>query len=289
MKLSKESLIFFNNNINKSWGLIRLQFYAEDLIKRGGKNSIGKMMTFVNDFLNAIWPDSKLNFEEHFIKEIAAGLEHSIIPQLEEKLASLSEEQITEAVNELEEKYGPKIKELEKILLQLILAVDHVLLEQALVTSVTALEVFVHDVTVEATAKNVFLQKRFTTQLHSNLNYKTIIDSNRKLNCAIGLVVADSYDFYKPDSLRKHISTLVGKKTPLSNQADLKRLKMIFNYRHLIIHRAGLVDKKFVQLTGYKGHIGSPVKLKQHFVEDSLNFVTQIACNIQSELVKQKP
>lgn len=68
----------------------------------------------------------------------------------------------------------------------------------------------------------------------------------------------------------------------------MERFKKILRYRHLIVHRAGIVDRIFAKRTGYKGRIGDPVHLTNAFVDESLCFILGLAREIQQECAGQK-
>jgi hypothetical protein len=287
-KLSKEPWKVFEYNMNKAFGLVMLQFYGDDLIRTGGKESIGKLMDFTGQMFKAFGVTEYDNLQDMIEKEIAPLIEKELVPKLEAKFSMIPQERLEKAGKEWLEKNEDNIKQFERIMKQLLLAIENVLLEQAIVTAVTALEVYVHDVTVEAVARNVFMQKRFTTQLHAKLDYKAVLNSNRDLGLSLGRVAAGSYEYHNSKSLVRHMGTLLGKRNPLTTKDDSSRFETILAYRHLIVHRAGIVDRTFAVQTGYKGRQGKPVRLSRQFVKQTLDFMYSIGKNIQDGLSYQR-
>lgn len=287
-KLSKEPWKVFEYNMNKAFGLVMLQFYGDDLIRTGGKESIGKLMDFTGQMFKAFGITEYDNLQDMIEKEIAPLIQKELAPKLEAKFSMIPQEQLEKAGKEWLEKNEDNIKQFERIMKQLLLAIENVLLEQAIVTAVTALEVYVHDVTVEAVARNVFMQKRFTTQLHAKLDYKAVLNSNRDLGLSLGRVAARSYEYHNSKSLGRHMSILLRKRNPLTNKNDISRFETILAYRHLIVHRAGIVDRTFAVQTGYKGRQGKPVRLSRQFVKQTLDFMYSIGKNMQDGLSCQR-
>jgi hypothetical protein len=287
-KLSKESWKVFEFNMNKAFGLVMLQYYGDDLVRTGGKESVGKLMDFTGQMFKAFGITEYDNLQDMIEKEIAPLIEKELGPKLEAKLRMIPQEQLEKAGKEWLEKNKDNIKQFERIVRQLLLAIENVLLEQAIVTAVTALEVYVHDVTVEAVARNVFMQKRFTSQLHAKLDYRTVLNSNRDLGLSLGRVAAGSYDYYNSKSLGRHMSVLLGRRNPLTRRNDISRFETILSYRHLIVHRAGIVDRVFAVKTGYKGRQGKPVRLTRQFVNQTLDFIQNIGRSIQDGLSCQR-
>jgi hypothetical protein len=274
--------------MNKSWGLLKMQFYADDLIRTGGKESIGKLSQFIGDMLSSFGLGHYANLQDMVEKELGPVIERELIPKFEACFAGIPEKELEAKGEKWLAENAELFERLKKDLEQLMLAVENVLLEQALVTAVTAFEVYVRDVTEEVLSKNVFMQKRFTTELHSNLEYEAILESGRNLGLAIGKVVASSYKFNDPKNLRSHIGRLVGRRNPLKNPKNLNAFAEVLAYRHLIVHRGGIVDRKFIRATGYKGRVGRPIKLSYQYVESVLVLLNDLAKRVQDALMLQK-
>lgn len=288
VKLSKQAWRVFERNMNKSWGLLKLQFYAEDLIKTGGKESIGKISQFLGDLMSFFGMGDYTSFEDMLEKEVVPVLERELIPKIQASLDGISEKELEAKGKKWLAENAELFETLKKDFGQLMLAIENVLLEQALVTAVTAFEVYIRDVTEEVVAKNVFMQKRFDAELKCKLNYKAILESKRDLGLAAGRVAADSYDFNNSGNLKNHVTKLVGKNNPLKTKNDLKEFGKVLEYRHLIVHRAGIIDKVFAKNTGYKGPLGKPVKLSRSYVESVLVKLSDLTTKIQAAIVLQK-
>ena len=288
VNLSKQAWRVFERNMDKSRGLLKMQFYADDLIRTGGKESIGKLSDFLVDMLSTFGLGHYTSMEDMIEKELGPMIERELVPKFEARIADITEEELEAKGEKWLAENEELFEKLKKDFAQLMLVVENVLLEQALVTAVTALEVYVRDVTEEVLAKNVFMQRRFTTELHNNLDFDAVLESRRNLGLAIGKVAAGSYRFNDPKNLRSHIDRLVGKRNPLRNPKNLNAFSDVLAYRHLIVHRGGVVDRKFMKATGYKGRVGNPIKLSYPHVESALVLLNDLAKRTQDALMLQK-
>jgi len=263
---------------------MRLQFYAEDLIRTGGKESLGRLMAFIGDLMSSFGFDEIMNLPQLIEGRISPILEKELGPIIERRFSALDQRKIEAAAKELEKKLLPKLEEYQAIAEEIGLVIERVMLEQSLVSAVTALEVYLHDVTIEVVAKNRFLSKRFSKTLQERLTYQDVANAGGDLGLALGMVAADSYDFYSPESIAKHLTTLLGEKAPLREPNDRAELARILAFRHLIVHRAGLVDRQFKRRTGYRGNLNEPVAIKREFVERALHCVQTVGAATQTGL-----
>jgi hypothetical protein len=245
-------------------------------------------MDFTGQMFKAFGITEYDNMQDMIEKELAPLIEKELAPKLEAKFKMIPQEQLEKAGKEWLEKNEDNFRQFERIVKQLLLAIENVLLEQAIVTAVTALEVYVHDATVEVVARNVFMQKRFTTQIHAKLDYQAVLNSNRDLGLSLGRVAAGSYEYHNAKSLGRHMNILLGRRNPLTKKSDISRFDAILAYRHLIVHRAGIVDRVFAVKTGYKGRQGKPVRLSRQFVNQTLDFIQNIGRNMQDGLSCQR-
>ena len=274
----------FDYNLRKARGLVRLQFYADDLFRTGGKESFGKLTSFLADLMVSFGFEDLLNFEDLIRGKVSPIIEKELGPIIAARFTTLDEKKLDAAAKEFERRVLPRVEEIRAIIEEIALVVERVLLEQALVTAVTALEVYLKDVTTEVVARNRFLEKRFSRQLHNSLRYRDVTNAGWDSGLAAGKVVGESYDFYDPKSVAKHLRTLLGEKAPLRDTREQSEFARILAYRHLIVHRAGIVSRQFRQQTGYRGSLDEPVAIRREFVEQGLRLVLNVGNKVQKGL-----
>lgn len=101
---------------------------------------------------------------------------------------------------------------------------------------------------------------------------------------ALGSVAASLCRFYDVESLSNHFKRLLGKDLLPYKSPQRLGLKLMIDYRNLIVHQSGIVDQEFVSKTGYKGKKGEPVVLTREMVEEWMKLVNDLAEGIDMEI-----
>lgn len=277
-RISKVPIAAFKENIKIAKGFVKLHFYISDLLSTGGEASIGQLIGFANQMMESFGLGAKTL--EKRVERVGSEIEFELLSLGEEAIKGMTQSVLTTL--------RPQLEEAMVTFEEVKAAVETGLLQQSLVIAVSALEVYLHDVTVEAVSKNRYIEQRFTKQLSKKFDYDRLRRAGHDVRKAVGESVGESYRFYDPKSVRRHLRTLLNRKPTLESQTDLRQFRSIVAYRNLIAHRAGKVDDGFKRATSYRGSVGSCVKIPQKFVEDSLAFAESIAIDVQGGLEKQR-
>ncbi len=280
-RLAKKPLRVFHLNMMKARGLARLQFYLDDLLTTGGEKTINRVYDFINELVASM---TGFGFNE-----VTEMMQPAIEQFFTERFEDLSEEEMQKRSEVWMKKLEPHIASIEELFEEVDLLRNRVLLEQAVVASVTAFEVFVNDVTVSAVKLNPFIEARFYPELLEKLEYKTLQEAAYAGREAAGLAVAGTIQFRDPGELRHHFSRMLDRKTVLNSAKDRKELHRVLAYRNLIAHRSGIVDSKFRHETGYAGRTDKPVNLSRGLVERWMDLLVGTAEHIDKSIRATKP
>lgn len=226
--------------------------------------------------------------ESYRLGSMKQRFSEQIESQVEAELKSIGKEELGRMAEIMVADLKPKMEEAMVTIGEVQAAVEKGLLQQSIVIAVSALEVYLHDVTVETVSKYRYIEQRFTPQLSEKFDYNHLRRADHDVRRAVGEAAGESYHFYDPRSVRRHLRTLLNREPRISSQADLKRLRSIVAYRNLVAHRAGKIDNVFKKGTGHKGRVGSIVDISQKLVEDALIFVEDIATDVQEGLEEQR-
>ena len=278
-KVSKESINTFSENLKIARGFAKLHHYIRDILTTGGKESVGQLMEWADQMMESIGFGFK-SLENRIAKELGS--------EIEIRMEAMGTEGVRRTAEAMAETIRPSMKELVITVDEVNAAVERGLLQQSVVIAVSALEVYLHDVTVEAVAKNRYIERRFTSRLEKEFGYRAFQKAGEDIRRAFGETIADSYNFYEPKSVRRHLRDLLGKESPIESQAELRRLRIIIEHRHLVTHRAGKVDDEFRKKTGHKGKTGEPLKITHKFVADAITFIERIAMKVQEDLEAER-
>lgn len=265
----------FKRNLMKARGLARLQFYLDDFLETGGSATLGKVQNFTNALMHDI-----LGVD---MEEIGQLIE----PVMTDKLGSRIEE-LREGGDEQLETWAKKIEPHALAIIEIFEEIDllrtRVLLEQAIVSAVTALHVYVQDVTISAVKLNRYIENRFHKEIEERLDRRILREAGDDSREAMGVAVSRSLDFYHPNELRSHFRRMLNKDVVLTEEKDRKMLVRIVAYRNLIVHQGGLVDAKFKSRTHYRGRLKEPVQLTRRRAENAICFIEELVSRIEKEV-----
>lgn len=161
----------------------------------------------------------------------------------------------------------------------------HELLRQALIICWEAFEIFAND-TIRALLNarphliNGFLKDKNYKALLSGEILLEALETNRfDISSAMGDIFCE---VAKLDSLKKIRTALNICAGEPSLDAMLKdgRLWRLSQQRHLIVHRRGVIDARYLERTSDRGRIGERLKLGSKYVEASLVLVRDVGCNL---------
>jgi hypothetical protein len=273
--ITRQPYEVFKRNLMKARGLARLQFYLDDFLETGGSATLGKVQNFTNALMHDI-----LGMD---MEEIGQLIE----PVVTDKLSSRIEELREEGEEQLEtwaKKIEPHALAIIEIFEEIDLLRTRVLLEHAVVSAVTALHVYVQDVTVSAVKLNRYIENRFHKEIEKRLDRGILRETGYDSREAMGVAVSRTMDFYHPNDLRNHFRQMLDNDAILTEKKDRRMLGRIIAYRNLIVHQGGLVDAKFKSRTHYKGRLKEPVRLTRRRVENAISFIEELVSRIENEI-----
>jgi DNA-binding transcriptional MerR regulator len=276
-KVSKSVYRAFQANVTVARGFVELHFIIEDLLKRGGEKTVGNLMRFGKRMMRIAGIS---------LKKIERLMEEQLSQEAEKKEKRIGKEELERRAKQAAEEMIPELKSLFERIKPVAVAYQRGLLEQALVVTVSALETYFYDVTVEVIANNKYLRDTYTSKLQDNFRYSHLVNAHGDVAIALGEVIADSYSFYDVKSVHKHLKALLRGPTPLDSKTVQKWFINLLAYRNLIAHNAGIVDKEFIQKTGYKGKVGTPIRIRRVFVSDCIKIAEELVASMQHRLEK---
>jgi uncharacterized protein YutE (UPF0331/DUF86 family) len=278
--VGKKPYKVFKRNMMKAKGLARLQFYLDDLLTTGGEATLGKLWNVADSFFHDLWEIDPEEIGEQVAPAITEALSSRI-----EKLSEIPEEKIGAWLKKHVEPHTEAIRDFFE---ELDLLRTSVLLEQAIVTAVTSLEVYLQDITVSAVKLNKFIESRFHEQIEKELGRRTLHETSDSRE-VLGLAASRSFIPGKPNDVRRHFRRMLGKDIILTQRKDARTLNRIVAYRNVIVHQGGVVDEKFRSMAQYTGRIGEPVQLTRRRVENAVRFIEGIVLKIDNEVRQTRP
>jgi len=261
----------FIANIEKAKALARTQQYVNEFLDDPQvlERHMAKLASLVSDVLG---------FD--FIKDI-------IEPAQSQAVAAASERFANAPIAVSDEK-AARLLPIAMKLMEPVSAVatlrGQTLLEQAVVLGVTAYETYVTDTVGVLLRLNATLMDRFTDELDGSLTYSKIRRHGRDSKEAATRVIVDKYPALDSGKVKGLFDRLVKNKNVFGTEARETSIRKFIEHRHLIVHRAGKIDRKFREKTGSKLGLGTTVELTTTFVMGGLSELSSFAGELQRML-----
>ncbi len=153
---------------------------------------------------------------------------------------------------------------------------------QSLVSIWGAFEVLVSDLFVillnthpRKTAK--LLSDERTKKYYQQKDIATaLVEYEYNLSDKMGTVLLEQRKLDDVNTIRSVYDILLDHNPQITISLSDEKLWMLYQYRNLIVHRAAIIDSKFIANTGVKVSIGSDLIIKPDEVVSYLEFVTRI-------------
>lgn len=159
------------------------------------------------------------------------------------------------------------------------LALYHVYTEQALVSAVSASEVYFKDRLAYAIQNDKRLLNRY---LDREIKVKRILDAGLILSEDIGILIVENMNFQILDDVQKEYKKVFG--FEIFTKEELKKLKEIFAIRHVIVHKSGIVDHLFISENGLDYKVGDRLFFEREKILQMIEFIEKIVTKIDSQL-----
>ena len=159
------------------------------------------------------------------------------------------------------------------------LALYFVYTEQALVSAVSASEVYFKDTLAYAIQNNKRLLNHYAGK---EIKVKRILEIDMDLSENLGMLIVEKMNFQNLDNVQNEYKKLFGFE-PFTNE-ELNELKKIFAIRHVIVHKSGIVDHLFISKTGLDYKVGNRLFFERDKILQMIEFIVEIVTNVDSML-----
>jgi len=268
MKIDPTLLRNFDQNIRKAQALARAHEYLEDLLERGGNKTLGVFMKMYKEIMKSLGGED---------------IEQIVKREIEARIGKRNQGQAISQSQDLVKLLRKEARKLEGLFEDMGLLINEVLLEQAVVTAVTAFEVYFRDTAIYIISNSREVHERFYQEL-KEIKYDALRDLNFDLKRTLGTQAVRDFDFYSPDSIRSLYRRMFPEMELMAEGNTRRELADFIELRHIIVHNASIVDEKFKRNTRYRGQIGSHVNLKRKQILNSVMLIQVTIRNIHDEI-----
>lgn len=272
VRASKLPFENFEYNIRRAQALARLDGYLEDILHNEGKRTIGVFLDLSKEVMQSVGMDE-------LMKEIEETMQAHFKKELELK----GKEHFEKIAKQIAKRLKPRIEKISDMFEDLGLVMDQTLLEQALVVAASAFEVYLREVAVSVITLNPRIRKRFHQEIEHGLNLSRLEGYREDAKRAQGEIVAD---LVKLDTrrIKRLLKRLIGITNIFGDRQTEEKVRRIFEHRHIVIHRASLIDPKFKRITRHKGAIDRQVEISRRYVLESIRILQKIANRVETAI-----
>ena len=225
-------------------------------------------------------------FTAEFWAKLYAQVSRSTISPIQNFEFNILKAKVLHATSHELDTIWPKVVEKmpksDKNLADIGFALYYVYAEQALVSAVSASEVYFKDTLAYAIQNDKRLLNRF---LDKEIKVKRILEIDMDLSENIGMLIVEKMNFQNLDNVQNEYKKLFGFE-PFTNE-ELNELKKIFAIRHVIVHKSGIVDHLFISKTGLDYKVGNRLFFERDKILQMIEFIEEIVTKVDSILNKK--
>jgi uncharacterized protein YutE (UPF0331/DUF86 family) len=155
--------------------------------------------------------------------------------------------------------------------------------EQALVTAVSALEVYLKDRLAYAIQNDKRLIKQFLTQ---KIQVDRIMNVGLNLSNDIGRLIIEDIKFQNLKEIQKLYDKVFN--ICVFNEEEIKELQKIIAIRNIIVHKAGIIDHMFLKQVKGKYQLDQRVFFAREEISEMIDFILKMGENIENLINKKK-
>jgi len=272
VRASKLPFKNFEYNIRRAKALARLDGYLEDILHNEGKRTIGVLLDMSREVMQSVGIDD-------LMKKIEETMKAHLKAEYERK----GKEHFEKVGKEIVKRLRSRIEKISEMFQDLGLVMNQTLLEQALVVAVSAFEVYLRELAVSVITLNPRIRKRFHQEIEHAISLSKLEGYRQDAKRTQGEIVADSVKL-EPRRIKSFLRRLVGIENVFWGRQTEQKVRKILECRHIVIHRAGLIDPKFKKATKFKGAIDRQIMISRRYVLESISVLEELAKMIETAI-----
>jgi hypothetical protein len=275
VRASKLPFRNFEYNIRRAQALARLDGYLEDILYKEGKGTVGVFVNITKEFTQFLGIDAVMKKVEETMKA-----------QLKLEYEQKGKEYYEKIGKDMVKRLKPRIKKIAEMFQDLELVMDQTLTEQALIVAVSAFEVYLREIIVSIVTLNPSVRKKFHQEIKDAISLSKLEGFKEDAKRTQGEIVADQVRL-DTGRIKSLLRRLVGLENIFGDHETELKVRKVFECRHIVIHRAGLVDPKFKKATSFKGAIDTQVKISRRYVLESIGLLKRLVDRIEKSVHKK--
>jgi hypothetical protein len=277
MRVAKWPFVAFKESMEKAQALALVQQSLNRFLTEGPEGMMKGYAAELGDALKQFVGFDLFNdFINPLIKDISG--------ELATKYAGMIPQNFTPPDEQAAEKAAEKVVELAEPVIAVMKLQGQTLLEQAVVLGVTAYETYIDDTVETVLRLNAKLVDRFTPELKGAVGWERLKKHGKDLKETTTAIILEEYNALDLAKVKKLFQRLADIEDVFGDDATRKAIRKFIEHRHIIVHRAGKVDRKFQTVTKSRQARGTIVELTTTYVVEGLETLSRFVGNLQAQM-----
>lgn len=265
LKYSKMPLKNFNRNVQKAQAFLRI-YTVLDNLQKGKYNRLFNQLSKIGE---NITPQIQTQIKKRFNND----KEFKVFFEVESKKAF-----------SMFRKHETGIK---TFLESIHLAKEEILLEHALVLTISAFEIFTKDSAIILVNRNIDTHDKFEKDIKKKLDYTALKMNRYNFSGSIGNLLWDEQTFFNVGTICSIFSKIISIDENKISPSSLCKNKVhkYLELRHLIIHRNSIIDKKLYESTGIRKKLGIRYPLTKKEVSEAIDVTSEFVNHLYGLII----
>ncbi len=253
------------------------QQFLNDLARQGPQKFID---AYVGDLTGALKDivgyDFMRDILEPMMKDIEGELTDKYKPIMTESFKIPDEKTAKIAID--------RIQKLAEPILLIVTLQGQTLLEQSVVLGVTAYETYIGDTVESLLRLNPTLFDKFSPELRAQLGWDDLRKHGKDWREASTAIILDAHRAFDLAKVKELFRRLADIDNVFGDAEKEESIVKFLAHRHLIVHRAGRIDRRFKEITGSRQALNSKVELTTSYVTEGIETLGTFAEGLQGRL-----
>ena len=161
----------------------------------------------------------------------------------------------------------------------------------AVVSIVTAFETYLKNTLVWIMVRDRKTSRKIMKYYNNRVRFEDIETLNFNKYTIGNILAIHKFSFFKVDKVETAFIKMLGghnrRFVLFSNETQKHSIRNFLELRHLIVHKGGIVDKRFLNKTGFTNRIGEQYEVTKEYIAGMTEAIINIVMKIESELERQ--
>ncbi len=277
MRAAKWPFNAFQENVKKARALAVAQQYLNRFLSEGP-----------DKFMDSVYAELTGTLKGVIGIDLYADLIQPLVKDIGEELTQKYAAKIPKAFvppdAKTAERAAEKMLKLAEPIISITTLEGQTLLEQAVVLGVTAYETYITDTAEALFRLNPSFLDKFSPELDEGLKWSKISRHAKDAREAATDFLLHKYKALELTQVRNLFARLVNIENVFGNEETERSIRKFIEHRHIIVHRAGKIDRKFQDITGSRQALGTYVELTTTYVAEGLETLSAFVGGLQTKL-----